>query len=84
MGIPAALSSVGWTAFYCRRDSVGGTTDGSAFALDARTGKALWDFPAGGPYSRTPFLPLRGTSGFISYSRLDTRWSQISVDPAPK
>ncbi|MBL8234522.1 MAG: PQQ-binding-like beta-propeller repeat protein, partial [Bryobacterales bacterium] len=31
-----------------------GTNEGNIFALDARTGKPLWDFQAGGPVASNP------------------------------
>ncbi len=44
----------------------GGSNEGSFFALDARTGKALWNFPTGGMIGAAPISFLIGAKQHIA------------------
>jgi len=61
----------------------GGTNEGNFFALDARTGKHLWRFPAGGQVITNPISYMSGGKQQVAISAGDVLIAFALDEPAP-
>jgi glucose dehydrogenase len=73
MGIQATVATLGRVAVYSRWPGVRGSEEGNFFALDAETGKPLWQIQLGSAIRANP----------ISYSVDGKQYVAISAGYVP-